>query len=486
MRTIALSLAFAITLVATAFDASAGEPTRRDKIGQMLMVGFLGDGTDHDWFRSVLGQVSDGKIGGVLYLKRNIAGRKSVQAMNEALVAAAGDRAQPLIGIDQEGGYIQRLTERVGFPSVPTARTIAARTDPRAAYETYSELGRHLRNWGFNLNLGPVVDLNVNPRNPIIGRLGRSFSADPDVVVQYAAAFINGHRKAGLLTAIKHFPGHGSSVGDSHKGLVDVTDTWTEAELEPFRRLIREGKADIVMTAHVRNAKLQADGDRDPASLSKAAIQGVLRGKLGFDRVVISDDMQMAGVADLHGLRQRVLRAVLAGTDVLIFANDKNPDLRIPEKVIDILDAEAAERPEVAARIDESYLRIIRLKRDLAIRVPASGGALQPARPLTTRSILPATPLSTPLSMPQAEPLALPVEPVTARGEPVDGDGPVTIVTPQVMAAMIRDTRLVVELDDTTTGAVAGAPGAKPGLFPGAWRVFHGVGVPLGNDRRGV
>ncbi len=310
--------------------------------------------------------IRQGKLGGVLYLGRNITDRKAVVGMNAAILDAAGDRPPTLIAIDQEGGIVQRLTGRVGFPEIPSARRIATRIDPQAARETYAELARHLREWGFNLNLGPVVDVNVNPANPIIGRLGRAYGADPAVVARYAKAFVQGHREHAVLTAIKHFPGHGSSRGDSHKGLVDVTRSWNRSELKPYETLIRAGSVDFVMTGHIRNAHLQAPGDRDPASLSKQAITGVLRDELGFDGVVMSDDLQMAGVARRHDLRERLIRAVMAGTDILLFANDKEPDLHLPDRVIAILAAEAEKNSDLAARIDESWARIMRVRGGLS------------------------------------------------------------------------------------------------------------------------
>lgn len=341
-------------------------PGLREKIGQMIVVGFLGNDTGDQWFGEVLTQIRQGKLGGVLYLGRNITDRKAVVGMNAAILDAAGDRPPTLIAIDQEGGIVQRLTGRVGFPEIPSARRIATRIDPQAARETYAELARHLREWGFNLNLGPVVDVNVNPANPIIGRLGRAYGADPAVVARYAKAFVQGHREHAVLTAIKHFPGHGSSRGDSHKGLVDVTRSWNRSELKPYETLIRAGSVDFVMTGHIRNAHLQAPGDRDPASLSKQAITGVLRDELGFDGVVMSDDLQMAGVARRHDLRERLIRAVMAGTDILLFANDKEPDLHLPDRVIAILAAEAEKNSDLAARIDESWARIMRVRGGLS------------------------------------------------------------------------------------------------------------------------
>ncbi len=351
-----------------ASDQHPSEVSLRQMIGQMIMVGFVGDTKDHFWFRKVAEQVRAGKVTGVLYLARNVRDRAAVTAMNQALAEAGREGARPLIGIDQEGGYVQRLTADVGFPSVPSARRVARTMKPEEAFETYSALAQRLQSWGFNLNLGPVVDVDVNPANPIIGRLGRSFSNDPKTVTQYASAFVEGHRKHGVLTALKHFPGHGSSMRDSHKSEVDVTQTWQPGELEPYRALIQRRQVDMVMSGHIRNGRLQPPSDRHPASLSHAALTQLLRSQLGYGGVIISDDMQMRAVSERFGFEDAVKKAIFAGTDILIFANDKNPDLHIPDKAISILAKAAKTNAILRARIRDAHQRVLRLKRKLSDR----------------------------------------------------------------------------------------------------------------------
>lgn len=348
---------------------AAAEPGLREKIGQMILLGFVGTGTGESWVPEVREHLREGRIGGVLYLKRNIARARAVRSMNREFLAAAGGRPMPFIAIDQEGGKIERLTRRVGFAELPSAKAMARSTTPDAARRRYVAMASALRQWGFNLNLGPVVDLDANPANPVIGSLGRSYSADPKIVTAFAGAFVDAHRQGGVLTALKHFPGHGSSRHDSHDVLPDVSGTWSRSELEPFRDLIGDGRADMVMTAHIRNAQLQPAGERMPASMSRPVIEGILRGQLGFDGVVISDDLQMDGVAGRFDLKTRVLRAVMAGTDILVLANDRKPDRRIVSKVIDILAGAAAEDAALAARIDQSWRRIVQLKARLSAPV---------------------------------------------------------------------------------------------------------------------
>ena len=174
-----------------------------------------------------------------------------------------------------------------------------------------------------NLNLAPVVDLDANPANPVIGAFGRSFSADPDAVTRHARAFIQAHHDRGVLCALKHFPGHGSSSTDSHIGFVDIAGTWSEAELEPCAALIAEGLVDVIMTAHVFNANLD---QTHPATLSHPVVTGILREQLGYDGVVMSDVIEMAAISANYGFEASVQLAIEAGVDILLYANELRPD----------------------------------------------------------------------------------------------------------------------------------------------------------------
>lgn len=343
-------------------QASATEIMLRRMIGQMLLVGFVGDKPDDEGFRKVLDQVADDRVGGVIYLGRNIRTLRAVKDLNERLQNAADP---PLfIAVDQEGGRIERLTKAVGFLESPSAAAVARTMSPEDSKAVYLKMAAGLSAAGFNLNLAPVVDLNVNPDNPIIGRLGRSFSSDEKTVSTYARSFIDAHKARGVLTALKHFPGHGSSVSDTHKGTVDVTSTWNERELAPYRELIANGDARMIMSAHVINRNIPGAEDT-PASLSPATLIGLLRKTMKFRGVVISDDLQMGAIIKTRSLDDTVTQAVLAGNDVLVFANDKHPDPAIPEKVADLLVREANSNPAMLARIKESYERILRLKGEL-------------------------------------------------------------------------------------------------------------------------
>jgi beta-N-acetylhexosaminidase len=205
-----------------------------------------------------------------------------------------------------------------------------------------------------------VVDVNVNPYFPAIGVHGRSFSADPDIVTAHALQVIEAHHELKRLTTLKHFPGHGSSTEDSHLGITDVTNTWSEMELEPFANIIAAGKADVVMTAHIFNANLDPVY---PATLSHATITGILREQLGWDGVVITDDMGMGAITQYYGFEEAVRLSIEAGADILAYALQKPAfDPTIPARAMAEIKRLVEDGAISEARIDESYQRIMRLK----------------------------------------------------------------------------------------------------------------------------
>ena len=212
---------------------------------------------------------------------------------------------------------------------------------------------------GINLNLAPVADVKVNPFSPIIARLERSFSADPALVALHSGAFLDGLHDKGVRGTLKHFPGHGSAVGDTHLGFVDVTDTWGDGELTPYRTLIGAGKADAIMTAHIFNAKLDPEL---PATLSPAIVDGLLRQQLGYDGVVISDDMQMRAISDLFKLDKAFELAILAGVDIIAVANTVTYSGTVADRFITTVHRMLDEGIITEERIDQSFRRIARLK----------------------------------------------------------------------------------------------------------------------------
>lgn len=339
-------------------------PSLRDKIGQMLLVGFRGLTVDEAG--EVVADIRDRNLGGILLFDtdqpthsavRNVESPDQLTALVAGLQALA--RIPLLVAIDEEGGLVARLDQRHGFPPTVSAADLGAQNDPAVTRAAGDQIAATLASVGVNLNLAPVVDLNLNPTNPIIGALGRSFSADPDIVTAQAETFIEGHRAAGVSTTLKHFPGHGSSTGDTHLGVVDVTATWSAVELDPFRNIIRDALADAVLTAHVFNATLDPD---NPATLSQPTITGILREQLGWDGLVISDDMQMGAIRQAYGYPDAVRLAILAGVDVLTIAQQQVYEPGIVAQTIDLIEGMVTDGSLTEARIDESYARIQALK----------------------------------------------------------------------------------------------------------------------------
>lgn len=332
--------------------------------GQMILVGFRGDGANDAGVKAVRSDIANGRIGGVLYLKTNVASLNAVRDINRGFIGAT-DGLVPLIALDQEGGSIERLTRAVGFTEIPSAARVASTQSTAGALQTYFNMARGLAQVGFNVNFGPVVDLNLNPNNPIIARYGRSYGAAAGQVAAYAGSFIDGHHQAGLVTALKHFPGHGSSRSDSHEGFVDISGVWQPQELDPYRLLIGQGKVDMVMMAHLYHRQFSGAGAQTPASLSPNWIEGVLRQQLNYDGVVISDDMEMGAIRAHYSLRESIILAVEAGTDILLFSNTANYRSSLGREIRDILVAKAESDPRFLARIEQSYRRIVRLKTQL-------------------------------------------------------------------------------------------------------------------------
>jgi len=362
-----LSLAV-VAAIAAAIPARAA--SLADMAGQMILVGFKGDSVDDASIKALTAEIANGQIGGVMYLKPNVSTLAAVKQMNAGF-KAAHPVLPPFISLDQEGGKVERLTGAVGFPEMPSAQDVAAEDTPARAAAIYAKTAAELADLGFNVNFGPVVDLNVNPNNPIIGKYGRSFGTDPALVSQYASAFIDAHHKAGVLTALKHFPGHGSSTSDSHKGFVDISSTWSKKELGPYQNLIKDEDLDFVMVGHLYDKNYDAPGDtlQLPASLSSVWIGDVLRGQLGYKGVVISDDLEMGAIRDmfksksnLEIVRQTAVKAVNAGINVLLFSNTAAYDPKLGEEIQDILVAEAQKDPAFAKKIEASYKLIVALK----------------------------------------------------------------------------------------------------------------------------
>lgn len=345
-------------------NISTPSPDLDTMIGQMVMVGFRGMDAGADSL--IAEDIRNARIGGVILFSkdcalnstvRNISDYKQVKKLTTSLQAQA--RIPLFIAADQEGGLICRFAADRGFPSTPSAAELGNSGDLKAAERSGEVIGRTLNNVGVNVDFAPVVDVNCNAVNPVIAALQRSFSDDPAIVADFAGSFIDGLHSEKVISCLKHFPGHGSSTSDSHKGFTDVTDTWSKEELLPFHKLINRRKVDMVMTAHIYNKNLD---EKYPATLSHSVITGILRKKLGFKGVVITDDMQMRAVSGEYGFKDSVLKAVNAGADILLFGNNLIYEPELGVKVVNVLKELVNEGSISENRIRLSYDRIMHLK----------------------------------------------------------------------------------------------------------------------------
>lgn len=304
------------------------DPELSPNVAELVMMGFDGATPKSPSAQSLAKHTAEGRVGSIFFVKDNIGKREDV----EALIRLFKKDAPPSLrfAIDHEGGIVQRLLEIHGFTPLPPPRDIASSATSAQARILYEKAGAELVSLGFNINLAPVVDLD-DPNNPAIGHYKRAFSGDPKKVAEYARGFIEGFKASGIVCALKHFPGHGHSLTDSHNDLPDITSTWSETELEPYRLLIESGHASLIMGGHLRLGLIESL-DR-PTTLSKAVTTGLLRERLGFTGVIMTDDIDMVAISRKLDRGSAFIQALLAGNDLLMIRNVKNPDPDFPLKV---------------------------------------------------------------------------------------------------------------------------------------------------------
>jgi len=340
-------------------------PMLDQMIGEMIILGFRGIQVDNS--SKIVKDINKYYIGGVILFDydvpsksfpRNIVDPKQTKKLIEDLKKLT--RSDLFIAVDAEGGLINRLKAKYGFMQIESPGAMGE-SDPENTFIKASPLGLELDYLGFNLNFAPVVDVNINKDNPVIGHLERSFSDDPIKVYEHAGYFIDAMHKYDIITAIKHFPGHGSSTEDSHLGLVDITNTYKEeVELFPYRKLIKDNKTDIIMTAHVMNRNIDPD---NPATLSSRFLKDILRDRLNYEGVIVSDDMQMGAIATYFGFEEAIIKAINAGCDILIFSNNSPVyDEDIAGKAVEVIRKAIKEGKITEEEISSSYNRIKELK----------------------------------------------------------------------------------------------------------------------------
>ena len=311
-----------LTLFLTLNASSINDTQLKKMIGRMLVIGFPNAKIDKN--SQIVKDMKEYDLGGVILFDRdykdkaktkNISSPTQLKKLTTDLKKFS---TKPLfISIDQEGGKVARLKSKYGFSKIPSAHEVSKMSfeDTVGVYEIQSSM---LEDAEINMNFAPVVDLAVNPKNRVIVGLERSFGSDIRQVVAFSKVVIQEQKLHNIISVLKHFPGHGSSLGDSHKGFVDVSETWSPQELEPYKVLIDENQVDMIMTAHVFNSHID---DKYPATLSYKFNTDLLRNMMKFRGVIISDDLQMGAISQHYSLSQKTTLAINSGVDILLFAN---------------------------------------------------------------------------------------------------------------------------------------------------------------------
>ncbi len=337
--------------------------TLEEKVAQMTVPAF------NVWDENVSALFAETNPGGVILFAKNIKSEEDLKNLTASLKSLSGDKPEMFISIDQEGGIVQRITFSKKYPK---AADIGAKGSKEASYQNGLEIGEELSEYGINVDFAPVMDVNSNPQNPVIGN--RSFSDDPNVVSEMGIAMMQGLNDAGVIACLKHFPGHGDTSTDSHTSLPVVKkniEDLLKTELIPFQAGIDAG-ADMIMTAHIqfpnivteKVTSLSGKEITPPATMSREIIRELLRDQMGFEGVVISDALEMKAVSGNFSLLDATCASVNAGVDMLLIPMRISDQKTINAYRTYISDIASLVRegkiPE--ERIDESVERILKLK----------------------------------------------------------------------------------------------------------------------------
>ena len=326
-----------ILLFSFSFNLFAKEAYSKQEIermiSKMVILGFNGENINQN--DEIYKNIKSGLGGVILFDKdpndkskvKNVRNKEQLRKLTSQLQSISNQKL--LISIDQEGGIVQRLKKEDGFVDTLKASEIAKKGN-NFAKQSYSAMAKDLRYSGINVDFAPVVDLAINKDNKVIVAKGRSFGESSNEVITYASIFVDELKKEKVISVLKHFPGHGSSLADSHLGFVDITNTWNQKELEPYKYFIKNNKVDMIMTAHVYNKNLDKTY---PATLSREINTNLLRYKLGFEGVLISDDLQMSAISKHYDLKQTLTLAINSGVNMLLFANQLSKPITLKQIV---------------------------------------------------------------------------------------------------------------------------------------------------------
>ncbi|KGP73801.1 beta-N-acetylhexosaminidase [Pontibacillus yanchengensis] len=325
--------------------------TLEDMIAQMMYVGLNGTSLSKKGEEMISSQ----HVGGVILLGRNVTGDAQLDSFVSSIKQANQGYGVPLfVGVDEEGGRVSRIPS--ALRNIPSSKQIGDQDNPELSFQVGELLAKKVKRYGFNMDFAPVLDINNNPNNPVIG--DRSFGAKPSKVSELGIATMKGIASEGVVPVVKHFPGHGDTSVDSHFNLPKINKTLEELkdfELVPFKEAIAEG-ADMVMVAHILFPELD---ETYPATLSKPIITGVLREEMQFDGVVVTDDMTMGAISNEYGMEQAAVLSIKAGSDMVMIANPQGDQYASVQQTI----KQAVEDGEISKEsIEKSVQRILKLK----------------------------------------------------------------------------------------------------------------------------
>ena len=370
MKRILLTLATVLLTAGSLFAQLPPDSVIRRYAAGMLMVGFKGDSVTENCVAARY--VRDLKVGAIVLFdidvtgdatlgSRNITSKERLTRMTDQLQAWADYPL--LIATDQEGGKVARLKPQYGFLPTVTAEYLGTVNNEDTTRYYASRLAREMHEAGVNVNLAPVVDV-LNHDCAAVGHFLRCYSTEPNVIARHAGWFIDECHRQGVLCTLKHFPGHGNAIDDSHYGFVDVTDNWTATELEPFSMLIDAGQADLIMTAHLFNRNID---DEYPATLSAKTINGLLRGQMGYDGVVVTDDLYMQAIRNQYSIPTALELAINAGADLICVGNNISTGFEAdrPFKLVDMIVNSVKEGRIPWERMEQSHARLVRLQEKL-------------------------------------------------------------------------------------------------------------------------
>ncbi len=320
-----------------------------EKIGQLVVVGIEGTTIDE----TAAGFIKDYNVGGVILFGRNVENTPQLLKLINSLKETNASKIPLFIAVDEEGGRVSRLPSE--FAKLPTAKRIGDGGKEEAAYSIGGVIAGALKAFGYNMDFAPVLDINSNPKNPVIG--DRAFGSEAEIVSEMGAATMRGLTDKGIVAVVKHFPGHGDTAVDSHISLPVVNKTLEELrqlELIPFKAAIEEG-VDSVMVAHIQYSKIDTDA---PATLSSKILTELLREEMGFEGVIITDDLTMGAIVGNYDIGEAAITSINAGSDILLSCHGYENSLRVLEAI-----KGAVEENRISTeRLEESVYRILKLK----------------------------------------------------------------------------------------------------------------------------